>query len=190
MIATKNLLVVHAHCAAAARLTACVVMASEYHGTVTTSGRPVPGVTVTAIQADKKVVTTTDERGQFAFAELADGTWMLEVEMLGFSKLTREVGVALGRSPPRFSLKILSEAELLATIEPSRPALAIAPAAPGRPPAGVRPAAPSPQAAFQRVNVNQSASSSAITNEGAIKSGGACRPRIRAPPIRSSCKAA
>ena len=69
-------------------------MASEYHGTVTTSGLPVPGVTITATQADKKVVTTTDEHGHFAFAELADGTWMLEVETLGFARLTREVGVA------------------------------------------------------------------------------------------------
>ena len=34
---------------------------------------------VTATQADKKVVTTTDERGQFAFAELADGTWTLRL---------------------------------------------------------------------------------------------------------------
>ena len=66
---------------ASACVTACVVMASEYHGSVITGGLPVPGVTITAAQADKKVVTTTDERGQFAFAELADGTWTLEVEM-------------------------------------------------------------------------------------------------------------
>jgi hypothetical protein len=39
-------------------------------------------------------VTTSDERGQFSFAELADGTWMLEVDMPGFARLTREAGVA------------------------------------------------------------------------------------------------
>jgi len=79
---------------AAACLTACGVMAAEYHGTVTTSGVPVPGVTVKATQTDNKVGTTADERGQFSFAELADGTWMLEVDMPGFARLTREAGVA------------------------------------------------------------------------------------------------
>ena len=71
----------------AACLLVCAAMASEYHGTVKTGGLPVPGATVTAIQGDKKVVTTTDERGAFSFAELADGKWTLEVEMLGFAKL-------------------------------------------------------------------------------------------------------
>ena len=147
-------------------------MASEYHGTVTTSGLPVPGVTVTAAQADKKVVTTTDEQGRFTFGELADGTWTLEVEMLGFAKLTREVFVAPAAPPPQFSLKIQSEAELLAVLEPSRqpsqPGPAIAQTAPRNAPASGG-AAPQRQAAFQRLNVNQAASTSAITNDGAIK---------------------
>jgi len=117
-------------------------MASEYHGSVITGGLPIPGVTITAAQADKKVVTTTDERGQFAFVELADGTWTLEVEMLGFAKLTREVGVAPAAPPPQFSLKILSEAELLATLEPLQAAPAIALVAPRSSPVGARPASP------------------------------------------------
>src|ERR1019366_6121454 len=88
----------------------------------------------------------------------------------------------------RSALKILSEAALLATLEPSqagpaadRPATeppapqpppmaspAASAAAPRNPPAGARPAA-QPKAAFQRVNVNQSAATSAIATEGAIK---------------------
>ena len=134
---------------AAACVTACGVMASEYHGTVTTSGLPVPGVTVTATQLENRVVTTTDERGQFTFAELPDGTWTLVVEMLGFATLTREVGVAHDAPPPQFSLKILSEAAMLATFESSRQAPAIAisttppapatQAAPRSSPAGARP---------------------------------------------------
>ena len=160
----------------AAGLAAWTLMASEYHGTVTTSGLPVPGVTVTAIQADKKMVTTTDEQGRFAFAELADGTWTLEVETLGFARLTREVFVAATAPPPQFSLKIQSEAELIAALEPSQqpsqqpsqPGPAIAPPAPRNAPAGAG-GAPPRQAAFQRLNVNQSASTSAIGNDGAIK---------------------
>src|ERR1019366_8392137 len=85
------------------------------------------------------------------------------------------------------ALKILSEAGLLASLEPSqagpaadRPAAEppapqpppvaspASAAAPRNPPAGARPAA-QPKAAFQRVNVNQSAATSAITTEGAIK---------------------
>src|SRR5665811_1705458 len=165
-------------CMAAACIAVCGVMAAEYHGTVKTGGLPVPGVTVTAIQGDKKVVTTTDDRGVFSFAELADGTWTIEVEMLGFAKLTREVGVAHDAPAAELGLKILSEAALLASLEPGQagpaakpPAAEPAAAKPtpvARAAASARPAAKQ-QAAFQQVKVNQSADTSAITTEGAIK---------------------
>src|ERR1017187_6612490 len=96
---------------AVASIAVCTAMASEYHGTVKTAGLPVPGVTVSAIQGDKKLVTTTDERGVFSFADLADGTWPIELEMLGFARLPREVGVAPDAPAPELALKILSEAE-------------------------------------------------------------------------------
>ena len=48
------------------------LLASEHHGTVRSGGLPIPGATVTAIQADKKVVTTTDEQGAYLFPNLAD----------------------------------------------------------------------------------------------------------------------
>jgi hypothetical protein len=144
-------------------------MAAEYHGTVKTGGLPVPGVTVSATQGDKKVVTTTDERGAFSFADLADGTWTLEVEMLGFAKLTREVGVAHDAPPAELGLKILSEAALLAVWNRGRR---------GRPPAGGGRGGKSGGAgqagapagggasAFQRVSVNQSAATGAIAPKG------------------------
>ena len=76
-------------------LVACIavsgLMASEYHGTVKAGGLPLAGATVMAAQNDKKIVTTTDERGVFSFPDLAAGNWTIEVEMLGFAKLTREV---------------------------------------------------------------------------------------------------
>jgi hypothetical protein len=154
------------------------MMAAEYHGTVKTGGLPVPGATVTAAKGDKKVVTTTDERGVFSFAELADGTWIIEAEMLGFAPLTREVGVAYDAPAAELGLTILSEAALLASLEPGQagppPVAAPSELAATRPaPAtvaavGVRPAAQR-QAAFQRLNVNQSAATGAISSEGAIK---------------------
>src|SRR5260370_5888553 len=148
-----------------------VMMASEYHGTVKAGSLPVPGVTVTAIRGDKKVTTTTDEHGVFSFADLPDGTWTLQVEMLGFAKLTREVGVAHDAPAPELQLTPLSEAELVASLEPTRAAPESAPAATpptlGKPPAGASPL--QRQGGFQRLNVNQTADTGAINNEGALK---------------------
>src|ERR1035438_3084175 len=82
---------------------ACVavtgLMAAEHHGVVESGGLPIPGATITATQADKKLVTTTDDQGVYAFPELADGTWKIEVEMLGFAKATLDVGIASDAPP-------------------------------------------------------------------------------------------
>src|SRR5512132_1591942 len=40
-----------------------VLTAAEYRGTVKVGALPVPGVSLMAIQGDKRVVTTTDEQG-------------------------------------------------------------------------------------------------------------------------------
>jgi hypothetical protein len=90
------------------------LMASEYHGAVKAGGLALPGATVTAIQGDKKIVTTTDQQGAFSFSDLADGTWTIEVEMLGFEKIARQVGVASDAPSPDFALKFLSEEALAA----------------------------------------------------------------------------
>ena len=56
--------------------------ASEYRGTIRAGGLPLPGATVTAELGAKKQTVATDERGAFRFADLSDGTWTLEVEMI------------------------------------------------------------------------------------------------------------
>ena len=126
------------------------MMASEYHGTVKAGKLPVPGATVTATQGDKKVATTTDERGVFSFPDLLDGTWTLQVEMLGFAKLTREVGVAHDAPPPELQLTPLSEAALVESLGPTQAGRR------RKPPAG---AGPPPQrpGGFQQLNVRQTA---------------------------------
>jgi hypothetical protein len=58
---------------------------------VTFNGEGVPGATVTAIQGDRRAETTTDQTGQFRFADLGDGVWTIRVEMRGFVTLSREV---------------------------------------------------------------------------------------------------
>src|ERR1039457_7613482 len=90
------------------------LMASEYHGTVKSGGLALPGATVTASQGDKKMVTTTDGQAVFSFSELADGTWTIEVEVLGFEKIARQVGVASDAPSADFELKFLTEEALVA----------------------------------------------------------------------------
>jgi hypothetical protein len=87
-------------------------MASEYHGTVKVRALPVPGATVTATRDGRKLATTTDAAGTFAFADLADGVWTLAVEMAGFRKFTREVGVAPNAPSPECEMEFVAESTL------------------------------------------------------------------------------
>src|SRR5882672_4299276 len=103
-------------------------MAAEHHGTVKSAGLPLPGVTVIATQGDKKHTTTTDENGRYAFPELADGVWKLEIEMLGFQTLTNEVAVAHNAPSPDWSLKMASMSAITAPKPAETPAPAATPA--------------------------------------------------------------
>ncbi|HLK50964.1 MAG TPA: carboxypeptidase regulatory-like domain-containing protein [Bryobacteraceae bacterium] len=156
-------------------LTASVLWAAEHHGTVQSRGLPVPGATVTAIHNDQRMVTTTDEQGRYQFTDLPDGTWTLEVEMFGFAKSSREVGIAPGAPSPDWQLQMtpLNSAK---REEPATPAVAANPGAPEAPRRAARaqagPAAvPTPdrggrpgfrqggfrQGGFQQANVNAAA---------------------------------
>jgi hypothetical protein len=84
------------------------VTAAEYHGTVKCGGLPFPGVTVTASQEQNKVVTTTDARGVFRFADLADGPWTIEVQMLGFETISKPVSIVPGAPEPAFELTFVA----------------------------------------------------------------------------------
>src|SRR5882724_5341151 len=92
-------------------IVACIavtgLLASEHHGIVKSGGLPVPGVTVIATMGDKKVATTTDDNGAYGFPNLEDGVWTLNIEMLGFAKITRDVGIAPEAPSPRWDLKLL-----------------------------------------------------------------------------------
>lgn len=60
-------------------------------GSVRSGSQPIPGATVVAAQGDRKVVTTTDEAGRYAFPALGDGVWTVEVQMFGFDAAKKEV---------------------------------------------------------------------------------------------------
>ena len=105
------------------------LVAADHHGVVKSNGLPIPGATVTVSQADKRISTTTDEQGVYSFTNLADGIWNLEIEMLGFAKVTKEVGVSPDAPPAQWDLKLLSASEMKAALSPT-PAASNAPAAP------------------------------------------------------------
>jgi len=106
-------------------LAVVALAASEHHGVVKANGTPVPGATVTATQADKKpIVTTTDDNGVYSFDDLPDGIWTITVEMLGFAKISREVGVTAEAASPQWDLKVESLSALNVDLEASRKAAA------------------------------------------------------------------
>jgi trimeric autotransporter adhesin len=111
-------------------LTVTALLASEHHGVVKANGMPIPGAVVTATEAGQKTqVTTTDDNGAYAFADLPDGIWTITVEMLGFAKLTREIGVASDSPSPSWELKVQSLSDLNAAVAAAKkPATAPAPA--------------------------------------------------------------
>ena len=90
--------------------------AAEYSGVVTVGGVPVPGATITASRADNKIVTTTDQTGAFRFADLDEGEWTIQVEMLGFATMNREVAIAPGAEPSQWTLALKPAADLIASI--------------------------------------------------------------------------
>ena len=102
--------------------------AAEYHGQVTFGGLPLPGATMTATQGDKILTTSTDERGQYSFANLPDGAWSLRAQKLGFTPVTRQIDPAAGLPAALIDLKVLpiDEIEEPATSQsasqPSQPA--------------------------------------------------------------------
>ena len=96
----------------AACIAVAALSASEHHGAVKSAGLPLPGATITITQGDKKLVTTTDERGAYSFRDLADGVWNLEIEMFGFAKVTRDIGIAPNAPSPEWELTLLPLAAL------------------------------------------------------------------------------
>ncbi len=130
-------------------LAACLavtgLVAAEHHGQVVSGGLPVPGATVTATMGDKKQVTTTDDQGLYSFADLEDGNWTLTIDMLGFTKITTEVGVAPGAPGAMWEMRLLSpemiQADVAARLAPPPAPAAVAPATP---PAGTATAPATP----------------------------------------------
>src|SRR5260370_1598758 len=125
------------------------LVAAEEHGLVKFGGLPVPGATITTSQADKKLVAITDQQGAYSFADLPDGVWTIQVEMLCFAPIKQDVTIAAGSPTPEWELKLLPLDEIKAAAGPTQTATSTSPQTP---------AAPTKTRAFQRTGPNESAS--------------------------------
>ncbi|HLN04192.1 MAG TPA: TonB-dependent receptor [Bryobacteraceae bacterium] len=74
-------------------------------GIVRSGNQPIPGVSVTATQGDKKFVTATGDDGYYSFASLGDGAWTVEVQMFGFEPVKQQVDYSKERVA-NFTLKL------------------------------------------------------------------------------------
>jgi hypothetical protein len=95
-------------------LSVAALNAAENHGQVTFAGVPVPGAKVTATKGDQKLTAVTDMNGVYSFPDLADGTWTIQVEMLGFTTAKNDVEAS---ASPMWELKMLPLAEMSAQIQ-------------------------------------------------------------------------
>src|SRR6476659_675528 len=73
--------------------------AGDLAGRITLSSQPVPGAPVTAPRGAATRATVSDAQGVFRLTDLADGSWTLRVEMLGFATLRQETEVSTSTAP-------------------------------------------------------------------------------------------
>ena len=174
-----------------ALLASPLLAAVDHVGRVTLpNGVPVPGARVTATQGDTTVVTTTRVDGSYRFPALAEGTWTIQVEMVGFSPQRRDVVVAGGTAPASWELSVLPFAEITRgiPIPPSAPPPDLtrrsAPARPEGAASGPRAdgnGAQQPPGAFQRAGVASSTPASNATAAAAAAARAGAPPPLTPP---------
>ncbi|MEZ2348837.1 carboxypeptidase regulatory-like domain-containing protein [Terriglobus sp. RCC_193] len=102
-------------------LSAVTASAAEHHGRILTNGLPLPGVTVTATQGDKKLVATTDAQGIFQFPTIDAGEWHLHMEMQGFRVVDATVTIPETTPAAPVELQMMPLAEVLASAKAMLP---------------------------------------------------------------------
>lgn len=158
-------------------LAATGLWASEQRGIVKFGGLGVPGVSVIAVQGDKKLFAVTDQRGVYTFKDLPDGKWTITIEMLCFATIKEDITIVTNVPfNPEWELKLLPLDEIKAVaaaapppVPPPAPASTAtsAPTTTAAAPAPTLPSAPAPTAptapaakpnskGFQRADLNAS----------------------------------
>jgi tetratricopeptide (TPR) repeat protein len=84
--------------------TAAFAQSARAVGTVKdTSGRPIKGATVRAVNRDaspSQITSTTDDKGRWAMIGLKTGTWQFTAEAPGFTPVQASAPVRVAASPP------------------------------------------------------------------------------------------
>jgi hypothetical protein len=144
--------------------------AAEHHGLVKFASLPLPGVTVTADQGQKRLTTITDPQGAYSFPDLPDGVWKIRVEMLCFTPQEREIGVAPGAPSAEWHLEPLPIEKIKEISPPPLITETAAPqAAPAKATAPKKKPAPQPAntaTAFQRAELTAAASAPRADDPG------------------------
>ncbi len=78
----------------------------SHSGIVRSSGQPIPGAAVLATQPGQRLATTTDENGAYVFPRLSPGAWTIEVQMIGFTPVRRDIQVAASAAPVEWTLEV------------------------------------------------------------------------------------
>jgi hypothetical protein len=144
---------------AIASMWATTVAASEHAGQITVGGVAIPGALVTATRGEQRFTAVSDLQGVYRFTGLAEGTWTLRIEMLGFYPATHEVNVP-SDAPTIWVLRI-APAESKASLPPGL-------TVDGRVarPSGIRSdTPPSSSTGFASAKLNPTAAARLITDE-------------------------
>jgi hypothetical protein len=157
-------------------LFATALAGAEHRGQVKFGGLPVPGASVTASLNEKKAAALTGLDGTYTFPNLADGIWAMQVDMLCFKPLSRDVTVGPQAPVLDWDLKLLPFDEIKASAPAAAPAPPPAaaplqttttskPPAKGRKNAKIASSAAGPEPGFKRADVNASASAAAPASQ-------------------------
>ncbi len=165
---------------AATLLAAASLFASEHKGQVKFGGLPLPGATITLTRGEQRLATISDGQGAYSFADVPDGVWKMEIEMLCFETMRQDLTVAPSAAASDWELKLrpIAEINAAAVAAPPPPPVRVAPAvAPvGSPQASNRkgkgknvvlPPQSTPSG-FQRANVNATANAPAAASGEAV----------------------
>jgi hypothetical protein len=89
-----------------------VLLAADHQGHVSFGEVPVHGAAVQATRGETTRRALTDPQGKYAFPDLPDGTWTIQVEMPGFETVQREVVVSADAAAAEWNLRMLPLADM------------------------------------------------------------------------------
>lgn len=130
-----------------------LALASPYRGQVTFGGLPLPGATITATQGSATLTAISDADGGFAFDDLADGGWTIDVAMQCFQPVHTQVAISSSLPAATFEMKLLAPGEIAVNaLKPAAtPSASAAQSQPSAPSTAAKPAQPNAPSGAQEI---------------------------------------